>query len=318
MTITILGAGAWGTAVAVLLSSRSRVVLWGRSAERMKEIEERRENARYLPGIKIPASVEIGASPPPSDLYVVGIPTQHIQSTLSGLKLDRRTPVVSLAKGIEVGTLRRPSEILSAWFDRVAALSGPSMAIEVAKGLPTSVVVAGSNAEEIQKSFMGPTFRVYTSADLVGVELGGALKNVVTVAAGICDGLKLGDNAKASLLTRGVVEMARFGAAMGADAQTFFGLAGIGDLITSCYSPHGRNLFVGRRIGSGQSLDELLREMVHVPEGVWTCKAVVELAKKRAIDMPICTEVYRVLYEGKNPKDAIKDLMSRAPKAESR
>jgi glycerol-3-phosphate dehydrogenase (NAD(P)+) len=317
MTITILGSGAWGTATAVLLSARHRVALWGRSPERMKEIADRRENARYLPGVKIPAAVEIGTLPP-SDVYVIAVPTQHIQSTLSGLKLDRATPVVSLAKGIEIGTLRRPSEILSTWFDRVSALSGPSMAHEVAMGLPTTVVAAGSNAEEIQKIFMGPTFRVYTSTDLVGVELGGALKNVITVAAGICDGLKLGDNAKASLLTRGVVEMSRFGAAMGAEAQTFFGLAGIGDLITSCYSPLGRNLFVGRQIGAGKSLDQLLKEMVHVPEGVWTSKAVVELAKKRSIDMPICTEVYRVLYEGKNPKDGIKDLMTRAPKAESR
>jgi glycerol-3-phosphate dehydrogenase (NAD(P)+) len=191
------------------------------------------------------------------------------------------------------------------------------MAHEVAMGLPTSVVVAGDGAAEIQKTFMGPTFRVYTSQDLVGVELGGALKNVITLAAGICDGLKLGDNTKASLLTRGVVEMARFGTSAGADPQTFFGLAGIGDLITSCYSPLGRNLFVGRQIGAGQPLEQLLKEMVHVPEGVWTCKAVVELAKRRSVDMPICREVYSVLYENKPAKAAIKDLMTRAPKAET-
>jgi glycerol-3-phosphate dehydrogenase (NAD(P)+) len=292
------------------------VTLWGRSADRVREISSRRENARYLPGVNLPPSVDVMTSIPASDLYVIAIPTQHIRSTLGSLPLNRLTPALSLAKGIEIGTLRRPSEILSTWFDRVAALSGPSMAHEVATGLPTSVVVAGSPAKEIQAMFMGPTFRVYTSEDLVGVELGGALKNVITVAAGLCDGLKLGDNAKASLLTRGVVEMGRVGSAMGADPQTFFGLAGIGDLITSCYSPLGRNLYVGRQIGSGRTLDDLLGEMVHIPEGVATCKAVVELARGASIDVPIASEVYRVLYERKDPRAAMRDLMTRAPKPE--
>jgi glycerol-3-phosphate dehydrogenase (NAD(P)+) len=312
--ITVLGAGAWGTAVAALLREAR---LWCRTAERAREIRERRENARYLPGVRLPDSVEVVDAVGPSDWFIVAVPTQHIRATVGALGLDRKTPVISLAKGIEVGTLRRPSEILAAWFDRVTALSGPSMAREVAMGLPTSVVAAGADADGAQKLLMGPTFRVYTSADLVGVELAGALKNVVAVAAGICDGLKLGDNTKASLLTRGVVEMARLGAKMGAETQTFFGLAGIGDLITSCASPLGRNLYVGRQVGMGRPLDELRREMVHVPEGVWTCKAVVEIARRESIDMPISSEVYRVLYEAKPPQAAIRDLMSRAPKAEA-
>jgi glycerol-3-phosphate dehydrogenase (NAD(P)+) len=315
-TVAILGSGAWGTAMAVLLADRCRAVLWCRSAQRMREIADRGENSTYLPGVPLPGSVELSDLVPPADLYLVAIPTQHIRSTLEGLKLDRSTAAVSLAKGIEISTLSRPSEILSRWFDRVSALSGPSMAPEVARGLPTSVVVAGADADRAQRILMGPSFRVYTSRDLIGVELGGALKNVITLAAGICDGLRLGDNAKASLITRGVVEMARFGASMGAEPQTFFGLAGIGDLITSCTSPLGRNLYVGRQIGEGRRLEEVLRGMVHVPEGVWTCRAVEELARKRSIEMPIAAEIFRILYEGKDPRAAIRDLMTRTPKAE--
>jgi len=230
---------------------------------------------------------------------------------------------VSVAKGIENRTLLRPSQIVSDVLGRapVAALSGPSHAEEVARGLPTTVAVASRNAElarRVQRLFMTDRFRVYTNNDLVGVELGGAVKNIIAIAAGICDGLGLGDNAKAALLTRGLAEMIRLGVAMGARRETFAGLAGMGDLITTCMSPYGRNRAVGVQLGQGRKLKEILAGMEQVAEGVRTTRSVRALARRRGVEMPITEQCYRVLFRGKDPTRAVSDLMRRAAKDETR
>jgi glycerol-3-phosphate dehydrogenase (NAD(P)+) len=222
---------------------------------------------------------------------------------------------------MEVDTLRTPSEIVREVLGDVpaAVLSGPSHAVEVARGLPASVVAASADpslARRVQETFMGERFRVYTSRDVAGVELGGAVKNVIAIAAGICDGLRLGDNAKAALLTRGLVEMTRFAAAHGAEPATLYGLAGLGDILTTSYSPHGRNLAVGRRIGAGERLDEILKGMVQVAEGVWTAKAVRSAARSKGIAMPITEAVHAILFEDKPPSVAVRELMTRAAKEE--
>jgi glycerol-3-phosphate dehydrogenase (NAD(P)+) len=258
---------------------------------------------------------------PVAEAYVCAIPTQHIRAALTKTAVGSR-PLLSVSKGIEQGTLLRPSEILREIYPRarVTVLSGPSHAEEVSRGLPATVVAAARQEKQAvawQEVFSSGALRVYTSNDPAGVELGGALKNVIAIAAGICDGLKLGDNAKAALCSRGIVEMARLGAALGARKQTFFGISGIGDLITTCYSQHGRNLRVGRALGAGRKLADILGEMRMVAEGVWTARAVATLAAKRRIEMPIATEVCAILHDGKPPMDGLKSLMSRAPRSEA-
>jgi glycerol-3-phosphate dehydrogenase (NAD(P)+) len=256
-------------------------------------------------------------------LWIVAIPTVYLRQTLGPVApaLSAKKPVLSLAKGVEMGTFLRPTEIVRELLgDRpLAALSGPSHAEEVSRNLPTSVVVSGTDAElpqRVQHSFSTERFRVYTNPDLLGVELGGALKNVIGIASGISDGLGFGDNTKAALLTRGVAEMARFGVALGAELQTFYGLAGIGDLITTCISRHGRNRHVGERLGRGEKLAGILSRMKMVAEGVYTTKSVYELAARRGIEIPITTEIYRVLYEDKEPLAAVSELMLRERKGE--
>jgi glycerol-3-phosphate dehydrogenase (NAD(P)+) len=226
-----------------------------------------------------------------------------------------------VAKGVEQKTLKRPSEIINELLGarRICVLSGPSHAEEVARRLPACVVAASHNqrlAQEVQQVFMNDRLRVYTHNDVPGVELGGALKNIIAIAAGICEGLKLGDNARAALMSRGMIEMGRLGVALGARKSTFFGLAGIGDLITTCVSRYGRNREVGLRIARGETLTEILKRMEQVAEGVWTTRAVVQLARRYQLDMPITQEVYKVLYKGKPPLEAMQALMQRAPKSE--
>jgi glycerol-3-phosphate dehydrogenase (NAD(P)+) len=325
----ILGAGAWGTAVALHLARNPehQVTLWSAREENARILRERHENVRLLPGVTIPASIglttDIRQAVARADLWIVAIPTVYLRGTLGrvadALRDDK--PGVSLVKGLENETFLRPSEIMQELLglSRVAVLSGPSHAEEVSRGLPTTLVAASTDLELarwLQQCFSTDRFRVYTNLDVVGVELAGALKNIVGIAAGISDGLGLGDNAKAALLTRGVVEMARFGVALGADHATFFGLAGVGDLITTCISRHGRNRRVGERLAAGQSLEEILSGMSMVAEGVYTTRSVYEKAAKMGLSMPITTEVYRVLYEGKDPQAAVADLMLRAPKSE--
>lgn len=322
--ITILGSGAWSTACAVLLSSQPgvRVTLWGRDAGHVADMVRTRENVRLLPGVQIPKTVQITHDAElaggEADCFIVGIPTQYLREALRPLVpyLRPGVPVVSLVKGIENLTLRRPSEILEDELPgrNVVALSGPSHAEEVAHRLPSSVVVAGHDLallQRVQQLFSTDRFRVYTNTDIVGVELGGALKNVIAIAAGICDGLGYGDNAKAALMTRGIVEMTRFGIHNGAQEKTFAGLAGLGDLMTTCFSPHGRNRSVGVRLGKGEAIAEILGSMAAVAEGVSTSRSVCDLARQLGVEMPITQQVFRVLFEGLSPREATDALMRR-------
>jgi glycerol-3-phosphate dehydrogenase (NAD(P)+) len=327
----VLGDGAWGTAIALLLAQHRdhQVTLWSAREENAALLRECRENVRLLPGVPIPAAVELTTdleqAARGADLFIAAIPTVYLRETITRIRSvgigDR--PLLSLAKGLENQTFLRPTEILREVLGthHVAVLSGPSHAEEVSQGLPTTVVVASTDpdlARWIQQRFSAPRFRVYTNADVVGVELAGALKNIIGIAAGISDGLQFGDNAKAALLTRGLVEMARFGVALGAEHQTFFGLAGFGDLITTCVSPHGRNHHVGERLAHGEKLPAILASMRMVAEGVYTTRSVHDKAARMGIEMPITAEVYRVLYEDKDPLTAVNDLMLRQPTSEAR
>jgi glycerol-3-phosphate dehydrogenase (NAD(P)+) len=324
----VLGDGAWGTAIALLLAQKSdhQVVLWSAREENARILRERRENVDYLPGVPIPAAVELTTDvrqAAKADLWVAAIPTVYLRKTLAPIAaaLTAPNPVLSLAKGVEIGTFLRPTEIIEQVLGkrRVAALSGPSHAEEVSRGLPTSVVAASADLELarwIQQSFSTDRFRVYTNKDLIGVELGGALKNVIAIAAGIADGLGFGDNTKAAVMTRGLAELVRFGVALGADTHTFFGLAGIGDLITTCISRHGRNRHVGERLGKGEKISDILASMKMVAEGIYTTKSVHEQASRLGLELPITAEIYRVLYEGKDPRTAVNELMTREPKGE--
>ncbi|MGH7171237.1 MAG: NAD(P)H-dependent glycerol-3-phosphate dehydrogenase [Gemmataceae bacterium] len=328
-TIVILGDGAWGTAVALLLADNPdhRVTLWSARADNGRILQERRENVRLLPGVPIPPSIQLTAdlrqAVADADLWVSAIPTVHCRAVLTRIAATVATgpPILSLSKGLENVTFLRPTEILTRilGIERTAVLSGPSHAEEISRGLPASVVVASGDVELarwIQRLFSTERFRVYTNPDPIGVELAGALKNIIGIAAGINDGLGLGDNAKAALLTRGLVEMTRFGIALGAQARTFEGLAGLGDLITTCISPHGRNHRVGQRLARGERWSNIESSMTMVAEGAYTAHSVHDRAAQLGIDMPIAAEVYRVLYENKDPRAAVSDLMLRQPKAE--
>jgi len=327
-TFAILGSGGWGTAIAVLLAQNPahRVRLWSAHPENALKLRESRENARLLPGVRIPDSVQItGNSAEAVDsahCWVTAIPTAYLRGTLAQLADVRKAdvPVVSLTKGLEIASFRRPSEIIGELLktDNIAVLSGPSHAEEVACGMPTSLVVSaadGGLGTWVQHQFGTDRFRIYTNGDLIGVELAGALKNVIGIAAGVCDGLGFGDNAKAALLTRGLVEMTRFGVAHGAEPATFQGLAGTGDLITTCFSPHGRNRRVGYRLGRGEPLADVLAGP-QIAEGVFTSRSVHERVIRSGIEAPIMTGVYQVLHEGKPPLAAVQDLMTRKQKQE--
>lgn len=323
--IVVLGDGAWGTALALVLERAGhKVSIWSKFPEYAREMREARENGKFLPGVPLPASVGIvSGAPPKADFYIAAVPTQFIRPTFTELTptLPRKAVIVCVAKGLEQSTGKRPTEILREVLGavRVVVLSGPSHAPEVARGMPASVVVAGETraAKAAQALFAGSSLRAYTSPDALGVELGGALKNVIALAAGISDGLGAGCNAKAALLTRGIVEMARLGVALGAKEKTFFGLSGIGDLITTTTFPTGRNLSVGRALGEGRKLEEILGGMNSVAEGVWSTKAVLGVAKKHGIPMPITEQVHAILFEGKPAREALRDLMKRGQKAES-
>ena len=328
--VAILGAGGMGTALAVVLArSGAEVRLWSRDREHARQFAQTRVNERHLPEVPVPDAVAITADGAVAlagaELVVAAIPTAYLRTTLERLaaevSLPGSIPVLSVVKGIEWGTFARPSQIIEqAMGPRpIAVLSGPSHAEEMARGLPASVVVSGSDVplnERIRDWLSHESFRVYTSTDAMGVELAGALKNILGIAAGICDGLGFGDNAKAALLTRGLVEIARLGVNLGARLETFYGLAGVGDLITTCYSRYGRNRAVGERIGQGETLDQVLAGMVNVAEGVPTTRSVHALARDRGVEMPITAELYRILFEDKAPRAAVVDLMVRLPKQE--
>ncbi|MEZ6067361.1 MAG: NAD(P)H-dependent glycerol-3-phosphate dehydrogenase [Planctomycetaceae bacterium] len=326
---TILGSGAMATACAILLAEHpgAQVSIWAHSEEAARELLEHRENRRLLPGVKLPSTIEvtsdIEAAVENSDMLLAAIPTMYLRGALERIApaLTRNRPVISVVKGMEVDTFLRPSQIIEETLGSrsVVALSGPSHAEEIARRLPASVVAACGDvalARRVQMMFATERFRVYTNPDLIGVELAGALKNVIGIAAGICDGLGFGDNAKSALMTRGIVEMQRFGKVMGAETETFNGLAGIGDLITTCISPHGRNRKVGERLGAGETLEDILSSMDAVAEGVNATRSVFGLAESRGIEMPITSEIHAVLFEGKSPMQATQDLMDRPQRDE--
>jgi glycerol-3-phosphate dehydrogenase (NAD(P)+) len=294
----------------------------------VETVKTKRVNAKFLPGVKIPHEVNITSSLDEAvdnkDVLVLAVPSQYMRSVLTRLtpyKLAGK-PIVSVTKGIENKTLKRMSEIARELLgDKigVCVLSGPTIAHEVAKGSPTTLVASSGNmalAKDIQNIFITDRFRVYSNNDVIGVELGGSLKNIIAIAAGISDALGFGTNAKAALLTRGLVEMTRLGVAMGAKKDTFYGLSGLGDLTTTCISKYSRNHHFGEEIGRGKTLKEALMETEMVVEGVATTESAYELAKKHKVEMPIINEIYKVLYEGKDPKKGVHDLMTRSPKEE--
>lgn len=329
--IAVLGAGSWGTALAVLLASKDfDVVLWEHFPELAEELLNTRENKKMLPGIEIPKKIKITndftQAVDDREILVNAVPShvvRHLVTQLNEFRMNSKL-IVSVTKGIENDTLLRMSQIykdvLSDFSeDQFVVLSGPSHAEEVSRQIPTTIVAACNNlnnAELIQDIFMTPTFRVYSHSDSTGVELGGSLKNIIAIAAGIIDGVNFGDNTKAALITRGLVEMTRLGTAMGADPMTFAGLSGIGDLVVTCMSHHSRNRYVGEEIGKGKTLKQVLSEMVMVAEGVKTTKSAFQLAKVHNIEMPITEAVHKVLFDEKDPKDAVYDLMSRDAKQE--
>lgn len=334
--ITIIGDGAMATVCALLLESKGRTVtMWSPLPDQIAEVIQTRENKRYLPGYRIAESIRLTADVATAmrepDLIVSAVPTQYVRNVWQKLapQAPDGVPIVSVAKGIEQQTMQLPTQIIAdvlgetdgadAGSHTLAALSGPSVADELAKCLPATVCVAcpdHDQARSIQATFTTHWFRVYTNDDPLGVELAGATKNVIAVAAGILDGLHAGINAKSALLSRGLAEITRLGTAMGAKAETFFGLTGVGDLATTCFSPTGRNRTCGEMLGRGQKLADVLEQIPGVVEGVPTTKAVVELAKKHDVDLPISSAIGRVLFEGLDPLDGISELMSRQPKPE--
>jgi glycerol-3-phosphate dehydrogenase (NAD(P)+) len=323
MDIQVVGAGSWGLALARLLACNGHAVrISCREEDGPDELRATRRSPYFLPGVDLPESIEVmGDADPNVDIAVLAVPSHAMRAVVSPLEFREETILVSVAKGIENDTLLRMSEVI----DEVGgghtaiALSGPSHAEEVAHDLPASLVIAGSDLDacrRVQDAFMAPTFRVYTSPDIVGVEIGGSIKNVIAIAAGVSDGLGLGDNAKGALITRGLAEMARLGGAAGADPLTFAGLSGMGDLIVTCESQHSRNRALGERIAKGEQLNDILRGSHMVAEGVRTTKSAVALAEKLGIEMPITHQVYRVLFEGANAHEAIEALMTREAKSE--
>ncbi len=326
--IGVLGAGGWGTSLAlVLCNNNHNVTLWSHDKILSESISSTRYNVDYLPGVKIDDAIAVTSDVnalTDCDWLVNTIPTQFIKETITKYNIPFENKyVVNGSKGIEISTLSRISEIfhnnVGVSYDNFAVLSGPSHAEEVSRKTPTTIVSASENiilASEVQKIFSNEYFRVYASDDVIGCELGGSLKNVIAIAAGIIDGLGLGDNTKAALLTRGLAEMSRLGVSIGAKAITFSGLSGLGDLFVTCNSRHSRNRMVGELIGAGSALQDVTAQMKMVAEGVYTTKAAIELGRKQNVEMPITEQVYRILFENVKPIDAIKDLMTRQSKRE--
>jgi len=331
MKIAVLGAGSWGTTLALVLSTNAHdVTLWTYREDQANLIRDRRENPSFLPGVSIPESIHIETDIERTtfrcSMIVYAVPAQFLRSAISPLaSVDcSDTILVNVAKGIEKSSLMTMSEVLldvlkTAKKKNIVTLSGPSHAEEVSKKIPSAVVSASVSieaAKQVQSAFMAPYLRVYVNEDIRGVELGGALKNVIAVAAGISDGSGFGDNAKAAIMTRGIVEITRLGVAMSAQPKTFWGLSGIGDLIVTCMSRHSRNRYVGEQVGKGRPLEEVLKGMVMVAEGVATARSAYDLAQRYRVNMPITEEVHQVLFEGKDPFKSTSDLMTRDAKGE--
>jgi glycerol-3-phosphate dehydrogenase (NAD(P)+) len=328
MNVAIIGAGGWGTALALVLAANDHhVTLWARDPATVLAMQQQRTNPEYLPGVAIPDGIVLTHNPADTasaGLVVVAVPTQFIRSAFQTYSFDVQDKiVVSVCKGVERGTLLRVSQVLAdvagVELTQFADLTGPSHAEEVARALPTTVVAASKNedvAKIVQRTFARPTFRVYYSNDLIGAELGGAVKNVMAIAAGIIDGLGLGDNTKAALITRGLAEITRLGVAMGAQERTFSGLSGLGDLIVTCSSRHSRNRAVGEKIGKGMTLQDIMASTHQIAEGVSSTESVRALARRASVEMPIVEKVYETLFEGKPAPLAMQELMTREHKAE--
>lgn len=328
MNLTLCGGGSWGTAIARLLSNKGhKVNFYIRNEQVIEDIKKNKENSKYLPGAKFENEInltnDLASVLNGIDAFIIGVPTSSIREILNKIKnkISKDTIIVNLSKGIEVESLDRISEISKEILidNPFVALSGPSHAEEVGKDIPTTLVASSENlevAQLIQKEFSTPIFRIYTNPDLVGVEMGGALKNIIALAAGMNDGLGYGDNTKAALMTRGIYEMSKLGISLGANPHTFNGLSGIGDLIVTCTSMHSRNRRAGILIGEGKSMDEACKEVGQVVEGVKTVKSAYKLSQVKGIEMPITKALYRVLYEGYDPNKAVYELMTRKNKDE--
>jgi glycerol-3-phosphate dehydrogenase (NAD(P)+) len=328
MKACVIGDGGWGTALATILDANGHdVSVWGPFAHQLDEVRERRENKTFLPGVPLSGEIQWvadrEAAVAGSEIVVLAVPSRFVRDVLHGFQdcLPKQAAVVSVAKGLDKDTHQRMSEVAAEKLQRpsIAALSGPSHAEEVARGVPSAVVIAcedHGHRNLLQEAFNRPTFRVYTSDDVIGVELGGALKNIIAIAAGVSDGIGFGDNTKAALITRGLAEMTRLGVALGARASTFSGLSGIGDLIVTCASRLSRNRGVGERLGKGERIVDILAGMAQVAEGVWNCATAVALAQKLDVDVPISEEVNAVVHGGKDPRQAVQDLLTREPRPE--
>ena len=331
-TISVIGAGAWGTALARLLATKGlRVRLWAYEPQVVETIQSSRENSLYLPHFSLPESLEVTGdltgSVRETDLILLAVPS-HAMGTIVGRlqpTLTRPIPVTIATKGIQEDSLRLMSQVVEeslsiAWKPFLTVLSGPSFALEVSQGKPTTTLLAGMNSDlvlALQPVFMAPHFRVYAGGDIIGAQIGGALKNVMAIAAGIVDGLELGLNTRAALITRGLAEMIRLGVAMGAEVSTLYGLSGLGDLVLSCTGSLSRNYNVGLHLGRGSKLDAILSSTPTVAEGVRTTRAATSLAHKHGIEMPIVQGIYGVLFEGTDPLQAVNNLMSRSAKSET-
>lgn len=329
----ILGAGSWGTALAIMLAQHEEghsVRLWEFRPDAARQLESDRENREFLPGAQFPDSLEISSdlahSLEDAEAVLLVVPAQVVRQVLQQIPAEQlgNAILIGAAKGIEQGSLQRMSEVVAdvygeAILDRYISFSGPSHAEEVARGIPTTVVAAGrvlDVARTVQHWMSGPAFRVYASDDVVGVELGGALKNIIALASGVCDGLGFGDNTRGALMTRGLHEITRLGVDLGGQRETFAGLSGMGDLITTCTSQHSRNRYVGEQLGRGRTLESILNTMTMVAEGVTTTRAAVDLANRQKVDMPIASKVAEILFEGHNAREAVIELMTRSLKVE--
>ncbi len=327
MRTAVLGAGGWGTALAILWAKRgNNVTLWGHNPERIERVRRTRENVDYLPGVKLPESICLTsdlADCAGADLIVFVTPSTVLRSVAQEIKngLTSSSIFLSCTKGIEHGSGLRMSEILAQFFPQhpIAVLSGPNLAAEVSRELPTAAVLGCRNpecAQELQQYLGSPRFRIYSSDETTGIELGGALKNVFAIAAGISDGFRLGDNSKAALVTRGLAELLRLGTAMGGQARTFYGLSGAGDLVATCFSQLSRNRRLGERLGQGHSLDQIVASTKTVAEGVPTTKSAFECARRLDIETPIIDQIFNILYQNKKPAEALEELLARDQKSE--
>jgi glycerol-3-phosphate dehydrogenase (NAD(P)+) len=324
----IVGSGGWGTALALLWSKQgSEITLWGHDPERAERVRSTRENPEYLPGIRLPESITVTSDITDcaaADLIVFVTPSIALRSVATRLRAslsDSKVVLLSGTKGIEHGTGIRMSQILEEIFPQntIAVLSGPNLAVEVSRDLPTATVLGcpvAECAEELQRRLGSERFRIYSSDETIGIELGGALKNVFAIPAGVSDGFGLGDNSKAALVTRALAELVRLGTAMGGNPRTFYGLSGAGDLIATCFSQHSRNRRVGEKLGRGETLEQILAGTHMVAEGIPTSKSAYECARKLNIDTPIIDQIYSVLYDGKRPDQALQELLGRGQKAE--